>query len=75
MCIAVPPALPVERVHSSLGNGLTGGHVWPDVPPSTVVGSPPRSVAVTEREEPHVCDSGMLVCELVCKSVCIRQVR
>ena len=42
VCLAVRPAFPVEGVQLVLGNRLAGGHVWSDVPPSTVVGSPPR---------------------------------
>ena len=42
VCLAVRPAFPVEGVQLVLGNRLAGGHVWSNVPPSTVVGSPPR---------------------------------
>lgn len=32
VCMAVRPALPVNKAHVILGNGLAGGRVWPDVP-------------------------------------------
>lgn len=35
--VGVRPALPVEGVHLILGNGLAGGRVWADGPPSPVV--------------------------------------
>ena len=57
VCIAVRPALPVEGVHFILGNGLAGGHVWPDVPPHPVVGPVPVVNIVPdecERDFPEV---------------------
>ena len=51
VCIAVRPALPVEGVHIILGNGLAGGHVWPDVPPHPVVNPVPVVNSETDESE------------------------
>ncbi|KAF0047719.1 hypothetical protein F2P81_001352 [Scophthalmus maximus] len=37
VAVGVRPTLPIEGVHFILGNGLAGGQVWSDTPPSPVV--------------------------------------